>query len=42
LAFHRVVVKGERFINDHPLLDIAAVFVFTTGFLLTRTAGLIR
>jgi hypothetical protein len=42
LAFHRVLIKGEHFINDHPLLDIAAVFIFTSGFVLTRTSGLIR
>ncbi len=42
LAFHRLLIRGEHFINDHPLLDIAAVFIFTAGFVLTRTSGLIR
>ena len=39
LAFHKVVVRGEHFINTHPLLDIAAVLVFTGGFILTNTIG---
>lgn len=39
--FHRFIVKGEAFVVHHPLLDIAAVFVFTAGFVLTRTIGII-
>lgn len=31
---HAVVVRGEHFISSHPVLDIAAVFVFTAGFVL--------
>ncbi len=42
LRLRRVFVKGEVFIIHHPLLDIASVLVFTAGFLLTRTSGLIR
>lgn len=38
LAFHRVVVRSEHFINEHPLLDIATVLVFTTGFLLAGSS----
>lgn len=36
LVFHKVVVRGEKFVNNHPLLDVTAVFVFTFGFVLTR------
>ena len=39
---HRLIVQGEVFITHHPLLDIAIVFVFTAGFVLTRTTGIIR
>lgn len=38
---HRMLIRGERFITHHPLLDIAAVFVFTAGYVLTRTTGII-
>ncbi len=38
---HKVLAQGERFVAHHPLLDIAAVFVFTAGFVLTRTTGII-
>lgn len=34
------VSHGERFISDHPWLDIITVFVFTAGIVLTRTGGL--
>lgn len=39
--FHKVIVRGERFIAHHPLLDIVIVSVFTAGALLTRTTGVI-
>ncbi len=42
LRFHRAFIRGERFISHHPLVDIVATFVFTAGFILTRTSGLIR
>ncbi len=42
VAFHRLVVRGEHFVNDHPLLDIATVLVFTAGFVLTSTGNIIR
>ena len=38
---HGVLIKGEAFVAHHPLLDIAAVFVFTAGYVLTRTTGVI-
>lgn len=41
LRLHKVLVKGEAFIIHHPLFDIASVLVFTAGFVLSRTSGLI-
>ncbi|HVX23833.1 MAG TPA: CAP domain-containing protein [Candidatus Saccharimonadales bacterium] len=42
LRFRRLVVEGETWVAHHPLFDIAIVFVFTAGFVLTRTSGMIR
>jgi hypothetical protein len=42
LAWHRVVVKSERFILKHKLLDIVLVSLAVLGVLLTRTVGIIR
>lgn len=42
LRLHRALVRGEAFITHHPLLDIAIVFIFTTGFVLSRASGVIR
>ncbi len=42
LYLKRLITEGEAFISNHPFLDIAIVFVFTTGFVLTRASGLIR
>jgi len=36
LRFQRVLVRSEHFISEHPVLDIAAVFIFTAGFVLAR------
>lgn len=41
LRLHRVLVRGETFIARHAVLDIAIVFVFTAGFVLTRGSGII-
>ncbi len=41
-AWHKVLVKGERFILHHPLLDILFVTVATLGFILLQTSGFIR
>jgi hypothetical protein len=38
---HRLVNKGEAFVSHHPWLDVATVFVFTAGFVLTRPNGFI-
>lgn len=37
---HRFINKGEAYIISRPLLEISAVFIFTVGFVLTRSAGL--
>ncbi len=42
LRLHRALVRGEAFITHHPLLDITIVFIFTTGFVLSRASGIIR
>ena len=42
LRLQRAVVRGEAFIAHHPVLDIAITFIFTAGFVLTRTSGIIR
>lgn len=33
---HRLVNRGEKFVYQHVWIDVAAVFVFTAGFVLTR------
>jgi hypothetical protein len=42
LAWHRVLVRGERFVLHHPLLDIAIVGLGAIGFILSQTSGLVR
>jgi hypothetical protein len=39
---HRLINKGEAFIYKRPWFDVAMVFVFTAGFVLTSTNGMIR
>jgi hypothetical protein len=41
-AWHKVLIKGEKFFIKHPLLDIAFVAIATAGFLLAQTTGMIR
>ncbi|HUY85463.1 MAG TPA: CAP domain-containing protein [Candidatus Dormibacteraeota bacterium] len=41
LRLRRLVLEGESFVAHHPLLDIAIVFVFTAGFVMTRVGGII-
>lgn len=41
-AWHRRLVRGERFIVSHPFLDIILVSAITVGLLLTQTAGFIN
>ena len=42
IAWHKVIRRGERFVLHHPLLDIAALIVLGTGFILVQSAGFIR
>ena len=39
---HRLLNRGEAFVVHHPYVDIAIVFLITTGVLLTRSSGIIR
>lgn len=39
ILWHRVLVKGERFIVRHPFLDVAVISVATIAVILTRNAG---
>lgn len=41
-AWHKVLVKGERFILHHPLLDTLFVAIATLGFILLQSSGTIR
>lgn len=41
-AWHKAIVKGEKFILNHPIIDIVFVGVATLGFVLTQTSGLIK
>ena len=41
-AWHKVLVKGERFVLHHPMLDIAFVAIATLGYILLQTSGTIR
>jgi hypothetical protein len=38
---HRAIHAGEAFVTNHAWLDIATVFVFTAGFILTRPNGIL-
>jgi hypothetical protein len=41
-AWHRFIVKGERFILHHPIVDIGFVVIAVLGFILTQSVGLIK
>lgn len=41
-AWHKVIVKGEKFLLHHQQLDILFVAVATLGFILLQTSGTIR
>ncbi len=41
-AWRKRLLKGERFVLHHPLLDIGAIFIITSGLVMLQTAGLIR
>jgi hypothetical protein len=40
--WRRLVTRGELFITHHPILDIVAVLIVMSGFVLTRASGVIR
>ena len=42
LAFRRVIVKGESFVFNHPLIDVGLLLVAALAFLLNQTAGFIN
>lgn len=42
LRLKRLVLEGEHFVAHHPMLDIVVTIIVTTGFVLTRSSGLIR
>lgn len=42
LAWHKMLVRGEKFFLHHPVLDVALVTVVTLGFILLQTSGNIR
>lgn len=42
LRLRRLVLEGESFVVHHPMLDIAIVFIFTSGFILAQAGGIIR
>jgi uncharacterized protein YkwD len=41
-AWHKVLVRGERFVLHHPLLDIAFVTIATLGYILAQSTGTIH
>jgi len=42
LRLRKLLLEGEHFIAHHALLDIAIVVVVMTGFILTRSSGIIH
>lgn len=42
LAWHRVLVRGEKFIVKHKVLDVVIVSGIMIGFVLSQTAGVIQ
>ncbi len=42
LAFRRVLIKSERFVIKHPMMDLGLLAIAALSFLLTQTAGLIQ
>lgn len=41
-AWHKMLVRSEKFILKHPFLDMALVACAVAGFVLTRTSGIIQ
>lgn len=42
IAWHKVLVRGERFALAHPALDLAAITLVAISIVLTHAAGVIR
>ncbi len=42
LRLQRVLVRGERFVAHHAMLDVVFLAIVMAGFVLTRTSGFIR
>ena len=42
LAWHRFLIRGERFVLHHPVFDIAMIGLAMLGFILAQTSGFIR
>ena len=41
MAWHKMLLRGEKFVLAHPRLDILLVAIITLGILLTKTTGFI-
>lgn len=41
-VWRRVLIRGERFVTKHPLLDITAISIASMTLILSHTAGLIH
>ena len=42
LYLRRLLLRGERFVTHHAVLDLVVVTIATIGFIITRTSGIIR
>ena len=42
IAWHRTLIRGERFMLRHPTFDMSAAALLVVGFFLIHTAGIIR
>jgi hypothetical protein len=42
LAWHRFLIRGERFVLHHPAFDVAMIGLAMLGFILAQTSGFIR
>ena len=41
-AWHKALIRGEKFILHHPMLDILLIATATIGFILLQSSGTIR
>ncbi|MGH7142444.1 MAG: CAP domain-containing protein [Candidatus Saccharimonadales bacterium] len=42
IAWRKTLLRGEKFVLQHPLLDFIAITLVTASVIMSRTAGLIR